>query len=67
MTIKHRERERPRGKITIRTTKAVTIEAGIDFPYSARAVRFSRRARPAPGRRWRIEIAYAVTSVSAHQ
>lgn len=34
----HRQWERTRGKITIRTTKAVAIEAGIDFPRAAQAV-----------------------------
>lgn len=55
---------RARGKITIRTTKAVTIAAGIDFPGAAQAVQIIRRTRSATGpRRWSTEVAYAVTSV----
>lgn len=63
----HRQRERARGKITIRTTKAVAIEAGIDFPHAAQAVQIVRRSRPATGGPWRTEVAYAVTSVPAYQ
>lgn len=63
----HREREQVRGKITIRTIKAVAIEAGIDFPHAAQAVQITRRSRPATGGPWRTELANAVTSVPAHQ
>lgn len=60
----HRAKERARGRITIRTTKAVTVETGIDFPRAAQAVQITRRSRPATGsRRWSTEVAYAVTSV----
>ena len=53
--------------ITIRTTKAVTVEVGIDFPHAAQVVQITRRTRPATGpRRWSTEVAYAVTSAPAH-
>lgn len=61
---RHRERERARGKVAIRTTKAVTVQDGLDFPHAAQAVQITRRTRPATGpRRWITEVAYAVTSV----
>lgn len=50
----HREREYARGRITIRTIKAVAIEADIDFPHAAQVVLItpggarSREARGAP-------------------
>lgn len=62
----HRQQERTRGKITIRTTKAVAIEAGIDFPRAAQAVQLIRWSHPATGGPWRTEVTYAVTSVPAH-
>ena len=62
------QRERVRGKVTIRTTKAVTVEAGIDFPHPAQAVQITCRTRPATATgRWSTEIAYAVTSVPPSQ
>lgn len=60
----HRAKERIRGRITIRTTKAVTVEAGIDFPHAAQAIQITRRIRSVKEpRRWSTEVAYAVTSV----
>ena len=67
VSLKHRQKERARGRITIRTTKAVTVEVGIDFPHAAQVVQITRRTRPATGpRRWSTEVAYAVTSAPAH-
>lgn len=65
--IGHREREQHRGKVIVRTTKAVRIEAGIDFPHAAQAVQIIRRTRSVTGRRWSTEVAYAVTSVPTHR
>lgn len=63
-----RQRERARGKVTIRTTKAVRIATGIDFPHAAQAVQITRRTRSATGpRQWSTEVAYAVTSVPTHR
>lgn len=43
--------------------KAVTIEAGIDFPDAAQAIQITRHTHSAMGRPCRAEVAYGVTSV----
>jgi hypothetical protein len=46
---------------------AVTTVAGLDFPHAAQAIRITRRVRSLRSRRWRAEMVYAVTSLTAAQ
>ena len=55
-----------------RTTKIVTIAAGIEFPHATQALQITRKTRPASARsgrrgRWRTETVYAITDLGPHQ
>jgi hypothetical protein len=50
-----------------RTPKVVTISAGILFPHALQAIQITRRARKLNGKKWRTEVVYAITSLSAAQ
>jgi predicted transposase YbfD/YdcC len=50
-----------------RTLKVVTISAGILFPHALQAIQITRRARKLNGKKWRTEVVYAITSLSAAQ
>jgi predicted transposase YbfD/YdcC len=68
----HRSAETGHGRREIRTLKAVTIAAGIEFPHAAQAIQVTRRTRPASARtgrrgKWRTETVYAITDLSPHQ
>ena len=64
----HRSAETVHGRREIRTTRVVTIAAGIAFPHAAQAVQIVRRTRPVSARtgkagRWRTETVYAITDL----
>jgi predicted transposase YbfD/YdcC len=68
----HRSTETAHGRREIRTTRVVTIAAGIAFPHAVQAVQIIRRTRPvnAPigkADRWRTETVYAITDLGPHQ
>ena len=68
----HRSAEIAHGRREIRTTRVVTVAAGIAFPYAAQAVQIVRRSRPVNARtgkagRWRTETVYAITDLAPHQ
>jgi predicted transposase YbfD/YdcC len=50
-----------------RTLKAVTVSVGILFPYALQAIQITRRTRKLTGKKWRTEVVYAITSLSAAQ
>jgi predicted transposase YbfD/YdcC len=68
----HRSAETAHGRREIRTTRVVTIAAGIAFPHAVQAVQIVRRTRPVNARsgkagRWRTETVYAITDLRPHQ
>lgn len=68
----HRSAETAHGRREIRTTRAVTIAAGIAFPHAVQAIQIVRRTRPVNARtgkagRWRTETVYAITDLRPHQ
>jgi predicted transposase YbfD/YdcC len=68
----HRSVETAHGRREIRTTRVVTIAAGIAFPHAVQAVQIVRRTRPVHARtgkagRWRTETVYAITDLRPHQ
>jgi hypothetical protein len=68
----HRSAETAHGRREIRTTRVVSVAAGIAFPYAVQAVQVVRRSRPVNARtgkagRWRTETVYAVTDLRPHQ
>lgn len=70
--VSHRSAETAHGRREIRTTRVVTVAAGIAFPHAAQAVQIVRRTRPVNARtgkagRWRTETVYAITDLAPHQ
>jgi predicted transposase YbfD/YdcC len=68
----HRSVETAHGRREIRTTRVVTIAAGIAFPHAVQAIQIVRRTRPVNARsgkagRWRTETVYAITDLRPHQ
>ena len=64
----HRSAETVHGRREIRTTRVVTIAAGIAFPHAVQAIQIVRRTRPVSARtgkagRWRTETVYAITDL----
>jgi predicted transposase YbfD/YdcC len=57
-----READRGHGRREIRTLKALTVAAGIEFPHAAQALRIRRRRRRLDQpKRWTTETVYAIT------
>jgi predicted transposase YbfD/YdcC len=63
----HVQNGRGHGRIEKRTVKAVTVTAGLAFPYAAQAIQVTRRTRRPGTRTWRSETSYAITSLTAAQ
>lgn len=70
----HRSVVDQRGRREIRTLKAVTVAAGIEFPHAAQAIQITRRTRPlrahttgAGKKTWRTETVYAITDLHPHE
>jgi hypothetical protein len=63
--ISHRAQDRGHGRVEIRTTKDVTIAAGILFPHASQAMQIIRKTRPLKGRKWTTETVYAVTDLDS--
>ena len=63
--ISHRAQDRGHGRVEIRTTKVVTIAAGILFPHASQAMQIIRKSRPLKGRKWTTETVYAVTDLGS--
>ncbi len=68
----HRSVQTAHGRREIRTTRVVTIAAGIAFPHAVQAIQTVRRTRPVNARtgkagRWRTETVYAITDLRPHQ
>jgi predicted transposase YbfD/YdcC len=63
----HSQTGRGHGRIEKRTVKAVTVTAGLHFPYAQQAIQITRRTRRINGARWRTETSYAITSLPAEQ
>jgi predicted transposase YbfD/YdcC len=66
----HRSTGNAHGRREIRTLKAVTIAAGIAFPYAAQAIQVTRKTRPLRAtstNKWRTETVYAITDLHPHQ
>jgi predicted transposase YbfD/YdcC len=68
----HRSAETAHGRREIRTTRVVSVAAGIAFPYAVQAIQIVRRSRPVNARtgkagRWRTETVYAITDLAPHQ
>jgi predicted transposase YbfD/YdcC len=64
---RHTSASRGHGRMEKRTLKGVTISAGILFPHAVQAIQITRRARKLNGKKWRTEVVYAITSLSAAQ
>ena len=58
---------RAHGRIEQRTVKVVTVAAGILFPHARQAIQITRKTRRPKSMKWTIEVAYAVTSLTAEQ
>jgi predicted transposase YbfD/YdcC len=63
----HTSHSRGHGRMEQRTLKLVTVSTGILFPHAAQAIQITRRTRKLNAKKWRTEIVYAVTSLSAAQ
>ena len=63
-----RHEDRGHGRREIRTLKAVTIEAGIEFPHAVQALQIRRRRRRLDQpKRFTTETIYAITNLRPHQ
>jgi predicted transposase YbfD/YdcC len=65
--IGHTSTSRGHSRVEQRTLKVVTVSTGILFPHAAQAIQITRRTRKLNDKKWRIEIVYAVTSLTAAQ
>lgn len=65
--IGHTSTSRGHGRVEQRTLKIVTVSTGILFPHAAQAIQITRRTRKLNNKKWRTEIVYAVTSLTAAQ
>jgi len=63
--ISHHAQDRGHGRVEIRTTKVVTVAAGILFPHASQAMQIIRKTRPLKGRKWTTETVYAVTDLDS--
>jgi predicted transposase YbfD/YdcC len=61
----HTQAGRAHGRIEKRTLKAVTVTAGLAFPYAQQAIQVTRKTRRPGSRKWRTETCYAITSLPA--
>jgi predicted transposase YbfD/YdcC len=57
-----RTRDRARGRVELRTLKAVTVNH-FDLPHAAQVLQVTRRVRDLGTRRWRTVVVYAITSL----
>ena len=57
---------RPRGRVEIRTLKAVTVR-GLGFPHASQVLQVTRKTRDLHSRRRRTVVVYAVTSLAHAQ
>ncbi|MGA5135430.1 ISAs1 family transposase [Streptomyces olivoreticuli] len=62
-----RERNRAHGRSEHRAVLAVTVPAGLHFPYAAQAFRIRRTTRHLDGQPKHTETVYGITSLHAHQ
>ncbi|MGW1076055.1 ISAs1 family transposase [Streptomyces sp. NPDC002537] len=62
-----RERDRSHGRREHRAILAVTVPAGLRFPYAAQAFRIRRTTRHLDGRPKHTETVYGITSLKAHR
>lgn len=65
--ILHRSADRAHGRVEKRSVKVVTVSAGILFPHARQAIQITRKTRRLDSKKWRTEIAYAVTDLTAEQ
>ncbi|MEU7890844.1 ISAs1 family transposase [Microbispora bryophytorum] len=66
--IHHRSKDRGHGREERRTTKVVSVAAGLLFPYALQAMQTKRQVRSlGAGAKWRTVTVYAITSLPAHQ
>jgi predicted transposase YbfD/YdcC len=65
--IGHTSTSRGHGRVEQRTLRVVTVSTGILFPHAAQAIQITRRTRKLNDKKWRTEIVYAVTSLTAAQ
>ncbi len=64
----HSQKDKGHGRQERRDLKVTAVAAGLGFPHAARAIRVTRRVRPASGHgRWRTATIYAITSLNAAQ
>lgn len=63
----HTSHSRGHGRVEQRTLKVVTVSTGILFPHAAQTIQITRRTRKLNDKKWRTEIFYAVTSLTAAQ
>ncbi len=63
----HTSDSRGHGRVEKRTLKVVTISAGILFPHAVQAIQITRKTRKLNDKKWRTEVVYAVTSLTATQ
>jgi predicted transposase YbfD/YdcC len=63
----HTSAGRAHGRIEQRTVKVVTVATGIVFPHARQAIQITRKTRRPKSMKWTIEVAYAVTSLTAEQ
>jgi predicted transposase YbfD/YdcC len=65
--IGHTSTNRGHGRVEKRTLKVVAVSAGIVFPHAVQAIQITRKTRKLNGKKWRTELVYAVTSLTASQ
>ena len=63
----HTSTDRGHGRVEKRTLKVVAVWAGIVFPHAIQAIQITRKSRKLNGKKWRTEVVYAVTSLTAAQ
>jgi predicted transposase YbfD/YdcC len=63
----HTSTSRGHGRVEKRALKVVTISAGILFPHAVQALQITRKTRRLNDKKWRTEVVYAITSLTATQ
>jgi predicted transposase YbfD/YdcC len=63
----HTSASRGHGRVEKRATKVVAVSTGILFPHALQAIQITRKTRKLNSKKWRTEVVYAVTSLTAAQ
>jgi predicted transposase YbfD/YdcC len=63
----HTSASRGHGRVEKRAIKVVAVSTGILFPHALQAIQITRKTRKLTSKKWRTEVLYAVTSLTAAQ